>query len=365
MTATQKKIIVPIIVVLAGFILGAIIMLAFGYNPIYGYEDLFTTALGTPRAIGNTLNIVGPLVLTALGFATAMKVGLFNIGMSGQALAGWFAAVWFTLAFKGIPSFLLIPMLIIVGMLAGMIWAVIPGLLRAYLGTSEVIVTIMMNYIIIYVTSFLLFNVMPKSMILPNDPNQTLHVGQLFNLGWMDNLTQNSSLNAGIFLVIIALLIMWVVFAKTTLGFEIRAVGLNPNASDYAGISAKRTIINSMLIAGALSGLAGVVYGFAYQGVGNFVYQSASLDIGFNGMAVALLGENNPIGILVAGVLFGILQTGAPGMQRDNIPPQIVSIVTAMIIFFVAIKFVIEHILPAVKEKKTAANVVKKGGKSQ
>ncbi|AYG00190.1 ABC transporter permease [Lactococcus allomyrinae] len=364
MNSKMKKILVPIIAVLAGFVLGAIIMVVFGYNPLWGYEDLFISALGSARSIGETLQTTGPLILTALSFAVAMKAGLFNIGMSGQALAGWITSMWFALSFPDIPRVLMIPLVVIIGMVFGALMGFIPGILRALLGTSEVITTIMLNYIILFFSTYMIHDMFQKNILMENTTDQTklISANASFRTGWMSSLTDNSTLNIGLIIALIALVIMAIVFSKTTLGFEIKAVGLNPDASEYAGISAKRTIIMSMLVAGALAGLGGVVYGFGYMQ--NFVSQSASLDIGFNGMAVALLGGNSPVGILFAGLLFSILQTGAPGMMNDAIPPQIVQVVTASIIFFIAVKFIIEVMLPKAKEIKAAENAKKKGEKA-
>ena len=364
MSNKTKQILVPLIAIFCGFLLGAIVMLAFGYNPLWGYQDLFISALGNARAIGETLQTAGPLILTALSFAVAMKAGLFNIGMSGQALAGWIMSMWFALSFPDLPRLLMIPLVIIIGMFFGAFMGLIPGLLRALLGTSEVITTIMLNYIILFFSGFMIHNMFSKSILMANttDQTKTISANASFRTNWMSALTNNSTLNIGLIIALIALVIMAIVFSKTTLGFEIKAVGLNPDASEYAGISAKRTIMMSMMVAGALAGLGGVVYGFGYMQ--NFVSQAGSLDIGFNGMAVALLGGNSPIGILFAGLLFSILQTGAPGMMNDAIPPQIVQVVTASIIFFIAVKFVIEVVLPkakAVKSTESVKNTKKKG----
>mgnify|MGYP000002617123 FL=1 len=157
-------------------------------------------------------------------------------------------------------------------------------------------------------------------------------------------------MNIGIFFAIIAVGVIWFLLKKTTLGFEIRAVGLNPHASEYAGISAKRTIILSMIISGALAGLGGAV-----EGLGTFqnVYvQGSSLAIGFNGMAVSLLAGNSPIGILFAAFLFGVLQVGAPGMNAAQVPSELVSIVTASIIFFVSVHYLIERFVKPKKQVK-------------
>ncbi|MDU0402031.1 hypothetical protein KF7HA_00334 [Lactococcus lactis] len=352
MNSKTKKVLVPLVAIVFGFLLGAIIMLAFGYNPIWGYEDLFISALGNARAIGETLQTMGPLILTALSFAVAMKVGLFNIGMSGQALAGWISSMWFALSFPDIPRLLMIPLVVIIGMFFGAFMGFIPGILRALLGTSEVITTIMLNYIMLFFSTFMIHSMFQKSILMDNTTDQTklISANASFRTNWMSSLTDNSTLNIGLIIALIALVIMAIIFTKTTLGFEIKAVGLNPNASEYAGISAKRTLILSMVVAGALAGLGGVVYGFGYMQ--NFVSQSASLDIGFNGMAVALLGGNSPIGILFAALLFSVLQTGAPGMTNDGIPPEIVKVVTASIIFFIAVKFIIEVMLPKAKKSK-------------
>ncbi|MDR2976910.1 MAG: ABC transporter permease [Streptococcaceae bacterium] len=352
MNPKVKKILVPIIAVIAGFLLGALIMLVSGYNPLIGYTEMFYAAFGNARSIGETISTAGPLILTALSFAVSMKAGLFNIGMSGQALAGWVSAIWVALSFPDLPRFLLIPMILIVGMIGGLIMGVIPGILKAMLGTSEVIVTIMMNYVILFGSTFLLKNVFSKKIIQAAATDNTKLVGPnaTFRISWLSNLTDNSTLNIGIFIAIIALIVMAIIFARTTLGFEIKAVGLNPEASEYAGISAKHTVICSMMIAGALSGLGGVVYGIGTMQY--FAMQHASMSIGFDGMAVALLGQNSPIGILFAALLFAVLQVGKTGMTIANIPQEIVSIVTASIIFFIAIKFVIETILPKAREHR-------------
>ena len=359
-----KKTLVPLIAILFGFILGALIMLGFGYNPLWGYEDLLTAAFGTTKAIGEIFRSMGPLILTALSFAVASRAGLFNIGMSGQALAGWLAASWFALTNPDLPRVLMIPAVIIIGMLAGAIVAMIPGVLKALYGTSEVIVTIMMNYIILFATTHIVHNVWDKIKVggkgIMQSKDSTISVSKnaTFRTDFFTNLTDHSRMNIGIIIAIIDLIVIAMLFSRTTLGFEIRAVGLNPNASEYAGISAKRTIITSMVIAGALAGLGGVAEGLGtFQ---NFFVQSSNLQIGFDGMAVALLGQSSSIGIFFAAFLFSTLKVGAPGMTNTGIPSEIISVVIATIIFFVGIKFVIDKFLPEFQFKKKTV----KGDKS-
>jgi len=280
----------------------------------------------------------------ALGFAVASRAGFFNVGLPGQALAGWVMSGWFALSFPDLPRPLMILATIVIALVAGGIVGAIPGILRAYLGTSEVIVTIMMNYIVLYVGNAFIHH-FPKEIMQSTDSSIRVSANATYQTPWLAELTGNSRMNIGIFFAIIAVAVIWFLLKKTTLGFEIRAVGLNPNASEYAGISAKRTIILSMIISGALAGLGGAV-----EGLGTFqnVYvQGSSLAIGFNGMAVSLLASNSPVGILFAAFLFS-----APGMNAAQVPSELVSIVTASIIFFVSVHYIIERFVKPRKQLK-------------
>ncbi|MGT2846340.1 ABC transporter permease [Streptococcus massiliensis] len=349
MSKKMQQIAVPLISVLLGIILGAIVMWIFGYDAIWGYEELFNTAFGSLRSLGEIARAMGPLILIALGFAVASRAGFFNVGLPGQALAGWVMAGWFALSNPDMPRVIMIPMTILIAIVSGGIIGAIPGVLRAYLGTSEVIVTIMMNYIVLYVSNAFIHH-FPKSVMQSIDSSKQVSANATYQTEWLRALTNNSRMNIGIFFAIVAVVLIWFLLKKTTLGFEIRSVGLNPNASEYAGMSAKRTIILSMIISGALAGLGGAV-----EGLGTFqnVYiQGSSLAVGFNGMAVSLLANNSPIGILFAAFLFAVLQIGAPGMNKASIPPELVSIVTAAIIFFVAVHYIIEKFIKPRKRLK-------------
>ncbi|HGK0930381.1 TPA: ABC transporter permease [Streptococcus pneumoniae] len=349
MSKKLQQISVPLISVFLGILLGAIVMWIFGYDAIWGYEELFYTAFGSLRGIGEIFRAMAPLVLIGLGFAVASRAGFFNVGLPGQALAGWILSGWFALSHPDMPRPLMILATIVIALIAGGIVGAIPGILRAYLGTSEVIVTIMMNYIVLYVGNAFI-HAFPKDFMQSTDSTIRVGANATYQTPWLAELTGNSRMNIGIFFAIIAVAVIWFMLKKTTLGFEIRAVGLNPHASEYAGISAKRTIILSMIISGALAGLGGSV-----EGLGTFqnVYvQGSSLAIGFNGMAVSLLAANSPIGILFAAFLFGVLQVGAPGMNAAQVPSELVSIVTASIIFFVSVHYLIERFVKPKKQVK-------------
>ena len=299
--------------------------------------------------VSSMLIYSAPLIFTSIGGVFSERGGVVNVGLPGQALAGWVMSGWFALSFPDLPRPLMILATIVIALVAGGIVGAIPGILRAYLGTSEVIVTIMMNYIVLYVGNAFIHH-FPKEIMQSTDSSIRVSANATYQTPWLAELTGNSRMNIGIFFAIIAVAVIWFMLKKTTLGFEIRAVGLNPNASEYAGISAKRTIILSMIISGALAGLGGAV-----EGLGTFqnVYvQGSSLAVGFNGMAVSLLASNSPVGILFAAFLFSVLQVGAPGMNAAQVPSELVSIVTASIIFFVSVHYVIERFVKPRKQLK-------------
>lgn len=237
-----------------------------------------------------------------------------------------------------------LPVAIIVGAVAGALAAAIPGFLRAYFGTSEVIVTIMLNYILLYTGNHIANNVMKPSIMANKGITKMIGANASLRSPFLTSISDGSRLNIGIFLAFIFLILVWFLMKKTTLGFEIRSVGLNPFASEYAGMSSKRTIILSMMISGTLAGLGGAVQGLGtFQ---NFFIQNTSLSIGFDGMAVSLLGAGSSIGILLSALLFGMLKLGGQGMPLiAGVPTELVDVVIAAIIFFVGISYLIRFLL--------------------
>ncbi|MBL1230292.1 ABC transporter permease [Enterococcus sp. BWB1-3] len=340
-----RNIMVPILSVVMGFVLGAIIMLIFGYSPVKGYAAMFTTVFGQgPKNIGEIFVTAGPLIFTALGFSVANSAGFFNIGLSGQALCGWVASIWVALSMPDTSRIIVLPLAILAGALAGAAAAAIPGILRAYFGTSEVIVTIMMNYVLLYASTHIVNNVMSSDVMSNKGVTKMVGANATLRNSFLTEMSNGSRLNLGILLALIFLVLVWFLMKKTTAGFEIRSVGLNPFASEYAGMSSKRTIILSMIISGTLAGLGGVVQGLGtFQ---NFFVQGSSLSIGFDGMAVSLLGAGSSIGILLSALLFSILKLGGQGMPlRAGVPTELVDVVIASIIFFVGINYLIRFFM--------------------
>lgn len=361
----NKKVsfLVPILSVVIGLLFGALIMIIFKYNPLEGYTALVKGALGTPFYIGQTIRAATPLIFTGLGFAVAYTAGFFNIGLSGQALWGWMISVWIGLLMPEAPKLIVLPLAIIGGALAGALWAAIAGVLKAFFNTSEVIVTIMLNYISVYSVDYIIRNVLTDRA----DRTPALAENASLKAQWMTDLTQFSTIHTGIFLALIFGIIVYIVMNKTTLGFELKAVGLNKHASNYAGMNAKRNIIMAMVLSGGLAGLGGVMNGLGEYGY-IFLTNGVSPSIGFDGMAVALLGALNPLGTIFAAFLFGALKTGGTSMPlQSGVPSEVVDIVIASIIFFVGSSYVITYLLDKRKKAPVVGNqtIVEQGGENK
>lgn len=339
------NILIPTISVLLGLLAGAIIMLAFGYNPIEGYIALWDGAFGSGYFFGETIRQVTPYIFTGLAVAFAFRSGLFNIGAEGQVIVGWLVAVWIGSSFEA-PMIIHLPLAILGAALAGAFWGFIPGLLKATKGVHEVIITIMMNYIALHLSNFMIRNVLTDNQ----DSSNRIAESASLSSSWLMELTDYSRIHWGILIALFAAFIMWFLIEKTTAGYEFRAVGFNPNASKYAGINVKKNIILSMVISGAFAGLAG-----AMEGLGTFGYMpshSAFTNLGFDGIAVALLGGNAALGTVIAAFLFGSLKVGALNMPTSaGVPSELVEIVIALIIFFVASSYFIRWILLRFKKE--------------
>ncbi|AIF43701.1 ABC transporter permease [Virgibacillus sp. SK37] len=332
-------ILVPIISVLLGLLAGAIIMLVSGYNPIEGYAALWNGAFGDAFTMGETVRRITPLILTGLAVAFAFRSGLFNIGAEGQVIVGWLAAVWVGLAVDA-PMIVHLPLVLIVAMLAGALWGFVPGLLKAKLGVHEVIVTIMMNYIALFITNEIIRNVLTEQKTTTEAIPATASLAS----EWLQTLTFFSRMHYGILVALFAAVIMWFIVQRTTIGYELKAVGFNQHASRYAGMNVSKNIILSMVISGAFAGLAG-----AMEGVGTYgtiSVMSGFTNLGFDGIAVALLGSNNALGVVLAAILFGVLKEGAGQMPTSaGVPTELVDIIIALIIFFVASSYIIRWFL--------------------
>lgn len=337
-----NKLLIPVLSVILGLVVGAIIMLVFGYNPIQGYSQLWNGIVGDVYVLGESIRQITPYIFAGLAFAFAIKTGLFNIGIEGQLIVGWFAATYVGVVLDLPPGIHLIVALL-AGGLAGALWGFVPGILKAKLGVNEVVVTIMMNYTALHVTNALVRAWAGK------DTSERIHETASLRIPAWEEATMYSRMHAGIFVALIAVFVIWYILKYTTLGYELKAVGLNRDAAQYAGMNVERNIVVAMIISGFLAGLAG-----SMEGLGTFEYvatKSSLTGIGFDGIAVSILGANHPIGVIFGAVLFGALKYGSLSMPNPpaQIPEEMISIIIAIIVFFVASTY----LFPWLKDKFT------------
>ncbi|SFA73208.1 MULTISPECIES: ABC transporter permease [unclassified Bacillus (in: firmicutes)] len=350
----MRNTIVSIIAVLLGLIAGGILMLIIGSNPIEGYTYLLQGALKSTERIGNTLATATPLIFTGLSVMFAFRTGLFNIGAAGQMLIGGLCATMVGLTYDFSRPVLLVVM-VLAGLLGGALWAYIPGLLKAKFNVHEVVSTIMMNWIA-YWTVYYVVPGYFKGEFLETE-SKALADKATLKAPFLTEMFDGSYINLGLFLSVITVFIIAFIIDKTTLGFELKAVGFNRHAAEYAGMRVNRNIILSMLISGALAGIGGVSM---YAGNANVIQIGILPTMGYDGIAVSLLGANTPFGVFFAAILFGILYSGTGFMNAmTEIPPELANTIIAIIIYFAATSVLIERMLSKKRKNKSDANAVK------
>lgn len=342
----EDLVIVPIFAFIVALIIGALVMLATAVDPVTigkSYVALVKGSVGSLNAISETLTAAAPLILAGLGLALGFRAGLFNIGAEGQIVVGGLASVIVGFSFPGLPWALHLPLALAAGALAGAFYASIAGWLRAYTGAHEVISTIMLNLIsyrlLDYVLRFDWVQKEGRADPISKSVTETAQLPRL--LAWID---PNLRVHAGIILAILAVIFChWLLF-RTRVGFEFRASGQNADAARYAGIRASAIIVIAMATAGALAGLAGANQ---VLGVLDRTTPGFSAGIGFDAISVALLGRSHPVGVLLAGLLFGALQAGGRQMQVDaGVSIDLIGIIQALIIVFIAAPLLVRAIFP-------------------
>ena len=326
----------PIAAVLCAFVLGGLVVLLLGDNPLQMYWLLIGTAFSWPDGIGYTLFYATPLIFTGLAVAVALRCGLLNIGAEGQLYIAAFAAAWVGIEAAGWPGFVLLPLCAAAAILGGALWGAIPGVLKARFGSHEVINTIMLNFVAVALVSYFTqyHYKVPGDPIMQTAPiADAAHLARLGRL--VPGLPERIPLNLAFVLALAACALVYVFLWKTTWGYELRATGHNAAAAEYGGISVRKQIVLAMALSGALAGMVGIneVLGYRHR-----YYDGFSDNFGFTGIAVALLGRNHPAGVLLAALLFAVLQRG--GVQVDafteNVSKDIVQILQGLVILFVA-----------------------------
>jgi general nucleoside transport system permease protein len=354
-------IIVPIFTVVVAFLIGGAVVAATGHDPLTTYHDIFdgaglnwfghptTNTVDTaPYNLTQTLLSTTSLILTGLAVAFAFRCGMFNIGGQGQYFIGLYVANWIGTSWAGMAPLPHILIAIVAATFAGAFWAGIAGFLKATVGAHEVISTIMLNWIAIWVGTWLfgdggpLQNSANKALPISNDVTPSAQLPVF----WGDQ--QLQGLHIGFFVALAALVVFWVVLNRTTLGYEVRAVGFNPDAAAYGGINVKKNLLRAMAISGAFAGLAGALdmLGYAYRiGVSDIPVSA----VGFLGIAVALLGRNSAVGVGLGAFLFGALLYGTThGLQSGAIDPQLAGnltyIIQGLIVLFVGADVLILYV---------------------
>ena len=336
LTAAIRAARIQIIAVTAALVVGAIVILATGHSPIEAYGAVLVGAFGDIYGIGQTFTQATPIIFTALSFLLSFKCGLFNIGAEGQLLIGGFAAAVVGISFSGLPIIIHAILAVLAGVAGGALWGFIPAALKAKLGAHEVITTMMLNYVALYLTSYMV----AYPLKAPGWVSQTLPIAPAAEL---PRILPPTQLSAAFILATIAALATTYLLDKTVIGYEVRAIGLNPTAAQNAGINVKKGIVLALVISGAIAGLggAGEILGVHRRFIDGF-----SPGYGWDGLAVALIGGLNPIGAVIAAVFFGALRSGGMVMNRaTGVPYDIILVLQALIVLFVAAPRLIKYVL--------------------
>jgi simple sugar transport system permease protein len=329
--AFLKPLMETLLPLVLALVLAAIVLLLAGYNPLDVYGLLATESFGSAKRIASTLAAATPLIFTGLATAIAFRTGAFNVGVEGCVNVGGLAAAYVGFTFVSLSGFVLLPAALIAAALVGTLWMVIPGLLKSRLDVDEVVTTLMLNFIAISLTAYLVNG----PLLAPGSANSATPM--IADAARLPRLMRGSTLNAG-FLIALALVVLYWLWGKwAALGFETRIAGMNARFATASGMNVPGLVFKMMLLSGAIGGLAGGVHalGTVFRYVSGF-----SPGYGFVGIAVALLGRGNAWGMLLAAILFGALATSGATIQLfSDVPIEIVSILQGMVMIFAVARF--------------------------
>ena len=331
-----EVIVLPLLAVLVSLIVGAVLILLVGENPLAAYWFFLQNSLFSPSGIGYTLFYATPLIFTGLAVAFGFHCGLFNIGGEGQLHVGTMMLALVAIWMNGTSAWILVPLCFLTAFLAGGIWGGIPGYLKARFGGHEVINTIMMNFIAFGLTNYLVVGPFHRkgTQVLETEfiPEEA-RIPRLHD--WFPGVPESLPLNLGFLVALAMCVVVYLILWKTKWGYEIRAVGTSNSVAEYAGIPVKRNMVLAMFLSGGFAGLVGVheVMGYRYT-----YHDSFSNGAGFIGIAVALLGRNHPVGIIIASLLFGALSRGGLflDLQFESLSRDFVMVLQGVIVLFVA-----------------------------
>ncbi|QTA37986.1 ABC transporter permease [Thermosipho ferrireducens] len=331
------SILVPVVSVIIALLFSAVIIVLIGKSPFEAYAALLRGAFSSKQAIADTVIKTTPLILTGLAVGFGFRAGVFNIGAEGQMVMGALIAAAFAGNFGSLPPVVAIPLTMLIAMSVGAAYAAIAGYLKAKTGAHEVVTTIMLNWIATYFASYMVTGPLAVGSGTPKSPEiaDSAQLPILMKVGAIE-------MSSGIIIAIVAAIFMYILLNKTVTGYEIKGVGFNPYAAEYGGISVGKNVVLAMAVSGALAGLAGAM---ELMGVHHRFLGELSGGKGFDGISIALIGQNNPIGIIFAALLIGALRTGSNEMQFIGVPKHMVMIVQGIVIFLVAADRIVRTIM--------------------
>ncbi len=324
---------------LAALLIGALLIIAFGANPLTGYHALLSGAFGGSYALASTAQKAVPLLLVAVGICIAVRASVWNIGGEGQIVTGALASTATALALPNLPAFLLIPLVVVVAAAGGAAWAGIAGFFKAYFNVNEILSTIMLNLVAVQVMNYLLSGPMinkSQSFAITGSIPQTRLLSEH---SWLPTIVSGTQLNLGVVIAVAVAIGGYLLLWRTGFGFRIRAVGLSREAAAYSGMPVKRTIMSAMVLSGACCGIAGAV--LVFGSISHRMVTDGSLtgftgNDGFNGIVVALFGGLNPLWSILSAYLFGGLLVGGTSMQAViGVPTDLVTTIEGLVVVFV------------------------------
>lgn len=354
----ESKFIHTILSIILGFLVGAIFLKVMGLGVGVAYKQLFSSTFKNVKSISYCIAYATPYIITGLSVAFSFKTGVFNIGAEGQFVVGSMAACVTAILAGSLPKALLIPLCFVAAMLAGAIWGMIVAFLKTKWGINEVLSMIMFNWIAFYLSNF----VADLSAIHNEGTAEATkfisdNAKLTFSEGFINNMKLCPVANWGILVAIVLTILVYLIIEKTTLGYQLKAVGFNKNAAEYGGISSNRSIFTALAISGALAGLAGSIQ---LMGIGYRIsIFSGQEGFGFAGIVVALIGCSNPFGVFMAGLFYGALKYSGGKLNLVDVPTQVVDIIVGTVVFFIAISCIfsyIKYLKKQPKEVKTLEN---------
>ena len=349
----ENRLLHTVLSIVIGFLIGALFLAILGISVSQAYGKLFQSIFSGTKAISYCIVYAAPYIVAGLSVAFSFKTGVFNIGAEGQFVVGAMAACVVGILGASLPAILLVPLCFLAAALAGALWGAIVGFLKTKWGINEVLSMIMFNWIAFYLSNYIAgFPAIHSEGNAEATKNVAAHARILLSQNVIKSLDLCPTANWGILVAVALTVLVYFIIEKTTLGYELKAVGYNKHAAEYAGINVNRSILTSLSISGALGGIAGALLLLGMGGrISIFTSQEG---YGFAGIVVALIGVTNPFGVFVAGLFYGAMTYGGSKLNLVGAPTQVVNIIMGTIVFFIAISTIFSY-LGNLKLKKTAA----------